>query len=264
LKLVFHYYKTNTMKIIIIEDEAPALNRIKKMVLELQPNATVLATADSIESAVIAIKDNPETELLLMDIELADGQSFEIFNQIEVKCPVVFTTAYDEFALKAFKVNSIDYLLKPVEKDDLRKALTKFKTIQNNNFNLSNLKHLLNQVSIPKTTIKERFLVKLGERLISVHIDDIAYFNAKDKLTFLVTKNGNKYVVDYTLDELELLIDNKLFYHVNRQFITSISSIVNIHTYFNGKLKLQLSPPIEEEVIVSREKASDLKTWLGY
>jgi two-component system LytT family response regulator len=252
------------MNLIIIEDETPALNRIKKMVLEIEPETNILATADSIVSAVQVIESNKNIDLLLMDIELADGQSFEIFNRIEINIPVVFTTAYDEFALKAFKVNSVDYLLKPIEKDDLRNALIKFKTIQNNNFNLVNLKQLLNQVSIPQTTIKERFLVKLGERLISVHSNDIAYFNSKDKLTFLVTKNGNKYVVDYTLDELELLIDNKQFYHVNRQFIASISSIVNIHTYFNGKLKLQLSPPIEEEVIVSREKASDLKTWLGY
>ncbi|MEI7979729.1 MAG: LytTR family DNA-binding domain-containing protein [Bacteroidota bacterium] len=252
------------MNIIIIEDETPALNRIKKMILEIEPEINILATADSIVSAVQVIESNKNIDLLLMDIELADGQSFEIFNRIEINIPVVFTTAYDEFALKAFKVNSVDYLLKPIEKDDLRNALIKFKTIQNNNFNLVNLKQLLNQVSIPQTTIKERFLVKLGERLISVHSNDIAYFNSKDKLTFLVTKNGNKYVVDYTLDELELLIDNKQFYHVNRQFIASISSIVNIHTYFNGKLKLQLSPPIEEEVIVSREKASDLKTWLGY
>jgi len=252
------------MNIIIIEDETPALNRIKKMVLEIEPETNILATADSIVSAVQVIESNKNIDLLLMDIELADGQSFEIFNRIEINIPVVFTTAYDEFALRAFKVNSVDYLLKPIEKDDLRNALIKFRTIQNNNFNLVNLKQLLNQVSIPQTTIKERFLVKLGERLISVHSNDIAYFNSKDKLTFLVTKNGNKYVVDYTLDELELLIDNKQFYHVNRQFIASISSIVNIHTYFNGKLKLQLSPPIEEEVIVSREKASDLKTWLGY
>jgi two-component system LytT family response regulator len=252
------------MNIIIIEDETPALNRIKKMILEIEPEINILATADSIVSAVQVIESNKNIDLLLMDIELADGQSFEIFNRIEINIPVVFTTAYDEFALKAFKVNSVDYLLKPIEKDDLRNALIKFKTIQNNNFNLVNLKQLLNQVSIPQTTIKERFLVKLGERLISVHSNDIAYFNSKDKLTFLVTKNGNKYVVDYTLDELELLIDNKQFYHVNRQFIASISSIVNIHTYFNGKLKLQFSPPIEEEVIVSREKASDLKTWLGY
>lgn len=251
------------MKIIIVEDETPALNRIKKMVLELQPNAEIVATADSIESAVQVITNHKNIDLLLMDIELADGQSFEIFNRIEINTPVVFTTAYDEFALKAFKVNSIDYLLKPIEKNDLKIALDKFNNIHNNANDFENLKQLLSQVSIPKSAIKERFLVKLGERLISVNVNEIAYFQAKDKLTFLVTKNGNKYVVDYTLDELELLIDHKIFYHINRQFITSISSITNIHTYFNGKLKIQLNPIIEEDVLVSREKASELKAWLG-
>ncbi|MFZ4796788.1 MAG: LytR/AlgR family response regulator transcription factor [Bacteroidia bacterium] len=251
------------MKIIIIEDEAPALNRIKKMVLELQPNATILATADSIESAVIAINDNPETELLLMDIELADGQSFEIFNRININCPVVFTTAYDEFALKAFKVNSIDYLLKPIEKEELKLALEKFKTIYQNNSNTDSLKLMLEQINLNKNTKKERFLVKLGDRLISVSTNDIAYFNSKDKLTFLVTKNSNKYVVDYTLDELNLILDSKNFFHLNRQFIAAFSSIINIHTYFNGKLKIQLFPTVDEEVIVSREKANELKNWLS-
>jgi len=251
------------MKIIIIEDEAPALNRIKKMVLELQPNAIIMATADSIESAIVAINDHPETDLLLMDIELADGQSFEIFNQIEVKCPVVFTTAYDEFALKAFKVNSIDYLLKPIEKEELKLALEKFKSIHQNKSNTESLKQMLEQINQKNNTKKERFLVKLGDRLISVSTKDIAYFNSKDKLTFLVTQNSNKYVVDYTLDELNLLLDSKNFFHLNRQYIAAFTSIVNIHTYFNGKLKIQLFPTVDDEVIVSREKANDLKTWLS-
>lgn len=251
------------MKIIIIEDEAPALNRIKKMVLELQPNAIILATADSIESAIIAIKDNPETDLLLMDIELADGQSFEIFNRINIKCPVVFTTAYDEFALKAFKVNSIDYLLKPIDKNELKLALEKFKSIHQNKSNTESLKQMLEQINLNNNTKKERFLVKMGDRLISVSTNEIAYFNSKDKLTFLVTKNSNKYVVDYTLEELNLLLDSTNFFQLNRQFIAAFSSIINIHTYFNGKLKIQLSPTIDEEVIVSREKANDLKTWLS-
>lgn len=251
------------MKIIIIEDEAPALNRIKKMVLELAPNANILASADSIESAVLAIQQNPTVELLLMDIELADGQSFEIFNRITINCPVVFTTAYDEFALKAFKVNSIDYLLKPIEKEDLRKALNKFQNLHQNQSNAEILQHMLSQINFNKPAKKERFLVKLGERLISVSTNEIAYFNSKDKLTFLITKNSNKYVVDFTLDELNLMLDDKSFFHLNRQYIAAFSSIINIHTYFNGKLKIQLSPSVDEEVIVSREKANDLKNWLS-
>lgn len=251
------------MNIIIIEDETPALNRIKKMVIEIEPSVNIVATADSIESAVVAINKNPNTDLMLMDIELADGRSFEIFNRIDVKIPVVFTTAYDEFSLKAFKVNSIDYLLKPIEKEDLRAALNKFKSLNNKKDEMEHLKFILNQINGKQNTVKDRFLVKLGERLISVSSNEIAYFNSKDKLTYLVTKNGNKYAVDYTLDELINILDDKIFFQLNRQFIACFESIKSIHTYFNGKLKLQLNPAVEVEVIVSRDKASDLKDWLN-
>ncbi len=252
------------MKIIIIEDETPALNRIKKMVLEVEPSIEILDTADSIEQSVQVIEKHQGTiDLILMDIELADGQSFEIFNLAEVKYPVIFTTAYDEFALKAFKVNSIDYLLKPIDKQELKAAFQKFKSIQKSANNVDALKEMLAQISAPKNGFKERFLVKLGERLISVPANDIAYFLSKDKLTYLITKNNNKYVVDYTLEDLNTMLDSKQFFHLNRQFIASINSITNIHTYFNGKLKVQLNPNFEDEVLVSREKASDLKVWLN-
>lgn len=252
------------MKILIIEDETPALNRIKKMVLEVEPSIEILDTADSIELSVPLIEKYKDTmDLILMDIELADGQSFEIFNLTEVNCPVIFTTAYDEFALKAFKVNSIDYLLKPIDKIELKTAFQKFKTIQKSASNVDALKEMLAQISAPKNNFKERFLVKLGERLISVATNEIAYFLSKDKLTYLITKNNNKYVVDYTLEELGNMLDRKHFFQINRQFIVAINSITNIHNYFNGKLKIQLVPVVEEEVIVSRERASDLKIWLN-
>jgi two-component system LytT family response regulator len=252
------------MKILIIEDETPALNRIKKMVLEVEPSIEILDTADSIELSVQLIEKYKDTmDLILMDIELADGQSFEIFNLTEVNCPVIFTTAYDEFALKAFKVNSIDYLLKPIDKMELKTAFQKFKTIQKSASNVDALKEMLAQISAPKNNFKERFLVKLGERLISVATNEIAYFLSKDKLTYLITKNNNKYVVDYTLEELGNMLDRKQFFQINRQFIVAINSITNIHNYFNGKLKIQLVPVVEEEVIVSRERASDLKIWLN-
>lgn len=252
------------MKILIIEDETPALNRIKKMVLEVEPSIEILDTADSIELSVQLIEKYKDTmDLILMDIELADGQSFEIFNLTEVNCPVIFTTAYDEFALKAFKVNSIDYLLKPIDKMELKTAFQKFKTIQKSASNVDALKEMLAQISAPKNKFKERFLVKLGERLISVATNEIAYFLSKDKLTYLITKNNNKYVVDYTLEELGNMLDRKHFFQINRQFIVAINSITNIHNYFNGKLKIQLVPVVEEEVIVSRERASDLKIWLN-
>jgi DNA-binding LytR/AlgR family response regulator len=252
------------MKIIIIEDETPALNRIKKMVLEVEPSVEILATADSIEQSVQVINAfKDQVDLILMDIELADGQSFEIFNLTEVNCAVIFTTAYDDFALKAFKVNSIDYLLKPIDKEELKAAFKKYKSIHKSTDNIDTFKQMLAQITAPKNQTKERFLVKLGERLISVPCSDIAYFVSKDKLTYLITTNNNKYVVDYTLEELYNMLDNKHFFHLNRQFVVSINSITQIHTYFNGKLKVQLTPSFDDEVIVSREKASDLKAWLN-
>jgi two-component system response regulator LytT len=254
------------MRIIIIEDETPALNRIKKMLLEVSPEAHILATADSIENAVLLFQNHAnEVDLALMDIELADGQSFEIFNQIKITCPVIFTTAYDEFALKAFKVNSIDYLLKPIAKPELVQAIQKFKSVQKTAIDYATeLKQLISQLK-PKTqtsTYKNRFLIKNGTKLQSISTEEIAYFYAHEKLVSLITYQQQKYIVDYSLDELASQLDPKLFFQINRQFIANFKSIKKIHTYFNGKLKIELNPAVNNEVIVSRERASEFKNWL--
>lgn len=251
------------MNILIIEDEAPALNRIKKMVMEVEPNSVIIGTADSIESAVTLFSKNHNIDLALMDIELADGQSFEIFNRVSITCPVIFTTAYDEFALKAFKVNSIDYLLKPIDKDELKKAFEKFKNFNQKNSFDERLKNLLQNLQEEKVKYKNRFLVKLGQKLISISDDEIAYFYSQDKLCFVLTKSSNKYVVDYTLEELAKILQPEKFFHLNRKTIASISGISDVHTYFNGKLKVELLPKFEEETLVSREKATEFKEWLG-
>ncbi len=253
------------MKILIIEDETPAINRIIKLVKEVEPTIEIMGTADSIESSVDLFKLYPNAELALMDIELADGQSFEIFNQVEVKCPVIFTTAYDEFALKAFKVNSLDYLLKPIDKDELKSAFEKFKNFrpQQNELEL-NIKNLLANIQMPQVEVyKDRFLVKSGQKLMSIADKDIAYFLSQDKLTYLVTYIGNKFVVDYTLDELDTIINPKFFFRLNRQVLASLNSISGVHSYFNGKLKIEVSPKHTEELVVSRERASEFKSWLG-
>lgn len=254
------------MRIIIIEDEAPALSRIKKMVYELEPDIEIIATADSIEQAVSVIKQNSKIDLILMDIELADGQSFEIFNLVTVHCPVIFTTAYDEFALKAFKVNSIDYLLKPIDKDELQKAFNKYKTLQKNNSVVDvnqQMQELLLNLKQPAGAYKTRFLVKQGQKLISIATDDIAYFFMYDKLCYLQTNGNSRYVIDYTLDELMGMLNPALFFQLNRQTIASIACIQSVHTYFNGKLKVELKPALSNEVVVSRERASEFKDWLG-
>jgi two-component system LytT family response regulator len=197
---------------------------------------------------------------------LLDGQSFEIFNAIEIASPVIFTTAYHDFALKAFKVNSIDYLLKPLNKVDIKKALDKYKVLKEKmsiNANAGDvIKGLIETLKAEKKSYKSRFLVKMGDRLVSLTNDQIAYFYSEDKLVFVQTIENKKYPVDFSLDELETTIDPACFFRLNRQFIANINSIMSIHSYFNGKLKLTLKPAIEKEILVSREKASNFKDWL--
>lgn len=253
------------MNIVIIEDEEPALARIRKLIKEVDPNLNIIGTADSIESAVALFQQHPEIDLALMDIELADGQSFEIFNRVQVFCPVIFTTAYDEFALKAFKVNSVDYLLKPVDVDELRGAVAKFKKLrieQNTNDYNQQIQALLSTIKPIQTSHKSRFLVKVGTKMISIPVDQIAYFHASDKVVYIQSQSGQKHIVDYTLDELMQLLDGALFFQLNRQFIVNIKGIQSVHTYFNGKLKVELKPAFSEDVIVSRERANEFKAWL--
>jgi two-component system response regulator LytT len=254
------------MNIVIIEDEAPALNRISKLIKEVAPEVKIIATADSIVASVELFTTHNDIELVLMDIELADGQSFEIFNRAEIKCPVIFTTAYDEFALKAFKVNSIDYLLKPVDKEELKKAVEKFRVLHKTDKTdyETQFKSLLQGLRAERPeSYKSRFLIKSGAKLISVPATDIAYFHAYDKMVYVITHQNQKYIVDHSLEELIKMLDPKDFFQLNRQFIAAFPGIHSVHTYFNGKLKLELQPSLADEVIVSRERAGEFKDWLS-
>lgn len=254
------------MNIVIIEDEEPALARIRKLVKEVDPLLNIVGTADSIDSAVSLFRQNPGVDLALMDIELADGQSFEIFNRVEVLCPVIFTTAYDEFALKAFKVNSVDYLLKPIEFDELKRAVGKFRRLNHNRNTIDynqQIQTLLSTLKPNQTSYKSRFLVKVGTKMISIPVDQIAYFHASDKVVYIQVISGQKHIVDYTLEELMQMLDGSLFFQLNRQFIVNIKGIQSVHTYFNGKLKVELRPTFSEDVIVSRERANEFKSWLN-
>lgn len=232
------------MKVLIIEDEAPAARRLKKLLAEIDGSVEVMDVIDSVEASVKWLHSHAAPEAIFMDIQLADGESFEIFKRVPVSSPVIFTTAYDEFAIEAFKVNSIDYLLKPIEPEELKRSLNKFKNLKlqlsaNDN---DILKSLISVMRKPLQEFKERFLIKLGERLISVDVNNIAYFKTEDKFSCIFTNNEKKYLTDHTLDELEKLLDPKSFFRLNRQFIAHYSAIDSIHNYFNGKLKLHLSP----------------------
>lgn len=247
------------MRILIIEDEVLAFARLSKLLMEVEPSAQVIGHVESIESAVDWLQNNTIPDLILSDIHLADGSSFLIFEKIKVACPIIFTTAYDEYALKAFKLNSIDYLLKPVEKGELRAALEKFK-LQNSNGTLK-INEAISTLLHTQKTYKERFLVKMADRLIPIATQELSYFASEDKYVMLY-HNTKKYPVDFTLEELETLLDPKMFFRLNRKVTTHISAISKISNHLNGKLKVELSPTYSEEIYVSRERAGDFKNWL--
>lgn len=249
------------MKIVIIEDEAPAARRLANLVKECRPGVEIIGQFDSVETAAGWLGENPAPDLAFMDIQLADGLSFEIFETVKISFPVIFTTAYDEYALKAFKVNSIDYLLKPIDKTELARALDKFDGLKKQPGNSADISELLKSFNKPQ--FKTRFLVKQGQRLIPISTEEIAYFFAEDKLVFLVTAQRNKYAVDYTIEQLESQLDPQKFFRANRKVITSVQAVKDIHLSFNGKLKIYLKPDFSEEVFVSRERAADFKAWLG-
>jgi two-component system response regulator LytT len=255
------------MRVLIVEDENLAAKRIRKMVEEHEPDFIIEEITDSIESTVNWLNTHPHPDLILMDIELADGQSFEIFNRVEVKSTIIFTTAYDEFAIRAFKVNSIDYLLKPIDPEELKKSFDKLKRITGTSpsevsrIDVDSIVHALREKNVP--AFKQRFLVKQGQRLIPIDINEIAFFYTEDKISFIKTFNDQRYIVDHSLDELEELLNPMEFFRANRQFIVSPRSLEGIHHHFNGKLKINLKPLASEEVYVSRERASDFKKWLG-
>jgi two-component system response regulator LytT len=259
------------MKVLIIEDEELAVKKLQKTLASVDPGAEVVGVADSIRSSVNWLQNNPAPDLILMDIELADGQSFEIFDKVEVKSTVIFTTSYDEYALKAFKVNSIDYLLKPVQKEDLQAALDKLKNIRsmytNNNsstasLNVDSLVKELQQKLQPKE-FRKRFLVKHAQKLVSVDVEEIAYFYSDGRLNFFKTTDNRKFVVDYTMDDLEEMLDPDRYFRISRAFYVSVNCIDQIHDYFGNRLLLHLKPAVDKEAIVSREKVTDFKKWMG-
>ena len=258
------------MKVLIIEDEELAVKKLRKTLESVDSSAEVVGVADSIRSSVSWLQQNPSPDLILMDIELADGQSFEIFDKVEVKSTVIFTTSYDEYALKAFKVNSVDYLLKPVQKEDLQAALNKLKTMQtmyggtnsSDPLNVENLVKELQQKLQPKE-FRKRFLVKHAQKLVSVDVEEIAYFYSDGRLNFFKTLDNKKFVVDYTMDELEDMLDPNKYFRISRSFYVSIASIDQIHDYFGNRLLLHLKPAVDKESIVSREKVADFKKWMG-
>lgn len=252
------------MKTLIVEDEQPASKRLVKLLEEYCPSCEVLEIIDSVESAVAWFRNSKMPDLVFMDIQLADGLSFDIFAQTEVRAPVIFTTAFDQYTLKAFKVNSVDYLLKPIDPAELVAALDKYGKFHQSKtaFDPSILENMLRSVS-PQQDFKERFLVKIGQHFVHLHVSEIAYFFSEDGVAFAQCLDGKKHIVEYTLDQLESVLSPKDFFRINRQALICPGAIVKISPWFNSRLKLELKPPNDTNNVVSRERAQDFKKWLG-
>ena len=250
------------MKVVIIEDEQLAVQNLRNILDELS-DFTVLTTLDSVEESVEWFSCHPLPDLLFMDIHLADGSAFEIFNRINIKCPIVFTTAYDEFALKAFKVNSVDYLLKPIDKEDVRKALQKLKNLSPENNDNRKFEELIGLYK-KSSSYKTHFLVPAkGDKLIPVRSADIAYIFLDASLVKAFTFNGISYTLDFTLDELGKVLDPNDFFRANRQYIIARNSIKDIDLWFNSRLSVNLKVPISEKILVSKARITEFKTWFA-
>ena len=252
------------MKVLIIEDEAPAFRRLQKILEEIDPAIEIIEVIDSVEDSIKWLRNHNSPDLIFMDIQLSDGISFEIFDQIEILSPVIFTTAFDEYMLRAFKVNSIDYLLKPIKQDDLAVSLQKYQSLKSVFSNEGpNLNQLISQIRLDDRKFKNRFLVKIGDKLISVSVADVAFFQTKNGVVYLITNQQKKYLLDFTLDELSKQLDPENFFRANRQFVINYSAIQTVHKYHKGKLLVETEVPAEEQIIVSAEKATEFKKWFG-
>jgi len=253
------------LKVLIIEDEQRAAERLKKMVLSIDSSIEVLKILDSIDNSVDWLKNNIHPDLIFLDIHLSDGLSFNIFKQITINCPIIFTTAFDQYALKAFEINSIDYLLKPIDKNKLEVSIEKYHSIKNSFTSETNidLQKLLSSISNKTNTFRSRFLINKNDSLLIINIREIAYFYSEDKVSFIMTKDKKRYMFDESLDTIINELDPSIFHRINRQIIVSIDSIVKINNFFNYKLKLELNPNAEHlNTVISRAKVKEFKEWL--
>lgn len=252
------------MDILIIEDEQNASQRLQKLISEVSPNANVIGILDSVESAIEWFKDHEAPDLIMLDIHLADGSSFDIFSEVNVKAPIIFTTAYDEYAIQAFKVNSVDYLLKPIKKQELASSLEKFREIYESKQNAEpeiDYKKLAEAIE-SRNQFQERIVIRYGQHIKAIEIQEAAYFYVNSRITFLQTYGGKSYPVDYNLDQLEAILDPRKFFRINRKFIVNIQAIDQMYTYSKSRVKIMLNPPSDEDTIVSSERSASFKRWL--
>jgi DNA-binding LytR/AlgR family response regulator len=245
------------MKVVIVENEQLAAEKLIGLIKNIQPEVEIIQILETVEEAVNWFTQNVSPDLVFMDIQLDDGNSFEIFDAVKITAPVIFTTAYDEYAIRAFKVNSIDYLLKPIEKEALDQALQKYKSHFAVNDLETKVAGIVNQIN---TKYKTRFFIKIGVRFKSIPIENICCFFVQERNTFLKTDEGKSFDLDDSLDQLQKRVDPNLFFRINRNFLVNINYIDEIISYSANRLKLKINH--EEDLIVSRDKVSDFKHWM--
>lgn len=254
------------MKVVIVEDELPAQRMLKEMLEELNFGIEVTACLNSVKKAVKWFKNNPHPEIALLDIQLADGISFDILNQVKIESMIIFTTAFDEYAIQAFKVNSIDYLLKPIDPDELEAAFQKHQNITNKNIQqpspIIDYSEIASIISSEKKEYRKRFLIQSNEAFSYLDVNDIAYFYSLQGITFGVTFSKREYPLNFSLESLKEQLNPDTFFKANRQFIINLNSIKKIHMYFQGKLKIETIPAHSEDIIVGKDKAASFKRWL--
>lgn len=249
------------MTALIVEDEPLAAEKLIKMLAVEDENIQVLHVLDTVEKAVFFLKENPAPDIIFLDIELGDGKSFEIFEEVEVNSHIVFISAFDDYALKAFKYNSIDYLLKPLKRKDLSFALDKFRQQFTLTQSKSEIAGILRQLQ--QKEYRSRFLLRQGTRLFSIHTNDVAIAYTRERLHYIRTFSDTHHLIDNNLDELESQLDPEKFFRVNRQFIVSFNAIEQAYAWFDGKIKLMVKPAAYEDIIISRLRANDFKKWMG-
>jgi DNA-binding LytR/AlgR family response regulator len=249
------------MNLLIVEDEVPAANKLIGMLSGTDRSVNILGVCESVQDTINRLQKEPKPDLILMDIQLDDGLCFEIFEVMDIDIPVIFTTAYDEYTLRAFRVNSIDYLLKPIDEGALRSALEKYKKLYTDNVPLRrDLKQLLNEF---RDQYKSRFLIRTGERYRSVPVSEVSYFRILDRYVFLTDSRGRDYGVDYSLDRLENILDPRKFFRINRECIININAIAAMYSYSSSRLKVELkNHQQDKELIVSRERVAEFKKWI--
>lgn len=253
------------MKVLIIEDEFYAAKRLIKLLLDINPHIEILDTLDSVEDAISWLSNNEEPDLVFADIQLADGLSFQIFEHVKISAPLIFTTAFDEYALKAFKVNSLDYLLKPIELPLLKKALDQFEHYKENHAGeVVDWENLLSDMISKGKKYKERFLIRLGDAYAYLKVENIRLLYSEDGITFAIDKENKRNILDHSLDHIQDYLDPDHFFRISRKYIVNIQFINKIHPYLNQRLKLELTQPaFKADLIVSREKVKTFKDWLG-